>query len=62
MRVMGIWEKLTNTNSTVYLAILIWWIVCLWRDEPGQASAPAQAAQVVNETAIGAGKEAREAE
>ena len=22
----------------IYVAILIWWIVWLWRDEPGQAS------------------------
>lgn len=34
-RIMGLGEKLSNTNSTVYVAILIWWIVCLWRDEPG---------------------------
>jgi hypothetical protein len=45
-RIMGIGEKLSNTNSTIYVAILIWWIVCLWRDEPGRtvvaeaASAP----------------------
>jgi hypothetical protein len=35
MRIMGLGEKLSNTNSTIYIAILIWWIVCLWRDEPG---------------------------
>lgn len=34
-RIMGLGEKLSNTNSTVYIAILLWWIVCLWRDEPG---------------------------
>ena len=34
-RIMGLGEKLSNTNSTIYIAILIWWIVCLWRDEPG---------------------------
>jgi len=33
-RVLGLGEKLSNTNSTIYIAILIWWIVCLWRDEP----------------------------
>jgi hypothetical protein len=38
-RVMGIGEKLSNSNSTIYVAIMIWWIVCLWRDEPGQAGA-----------------------
>ena len=28
-------EKLLNGNSMVYLIVLIWWIVCLWIDEPG---------------------------
>ena len=32
---MGLGEKLSNTNSTIYIAVMIWWIVCLWRDEPG---------------------------
>ena len=34
-RIVGIREKLFNTNSVVYLAVLIWWIVWLWVDEPG---------------------------
>jgi hypothetical protein len=38
-RVIGLLGKLSNTNSTIYVAILIWWIVCLWRDEPGTGSA-----------------------
>jgi hypothetical protein len=41
-RVMGLGEKLSNTNSSIYIAILIWWILCLWRDEPW-ASKPAEA-------------------
>jgi hypothetical protein len=36
-RIVGIREKLFNTNSGVYLAVLVWWIVCLWIDEPGTA-------------------------
>jgi len=39
MRIMGLGEKLSNTNSTIYIAILIWWTVCLWRDEPGTVKA-----------------------
>ncbi len=39
-RIMGLGEKLSNTNSTIYVAILLWWIVCLWRDEPGTKSVP----------------------
>ncbi len=36
-RVVGLREKLFNGNSVVYLAVAIWWIVCLWIDEPGGA-------------------------
>ncbi len=38
-RIMGLREKLFNANSVVYLLVLIWWIVCLWIDEPGTQSA-----------------------
>jgi hypothetical protein len=27
-------EKLFNANSVVYLAVTIWWIACLWINEP----------------------------
>jgi hypothetical protein len=33
--VMALQEKLLNTNSAIYVIVLIWWIVCLWIDEPG---------------------------
>ncbi len=33
--VLGLQAKLLNTNSAVYVLVLIWWIVCLWIDEPG---------------------------
>jgi len=36
--VIGIQEKLLNTNSAVYVLVVIWWIVCLWIDEPGAAT------------------------
>jgi|SRR5579872_1816795 len=32
-------EKLFNANSVVYLAVVIWWIACLWIDEPGSETA-----------------------
>jgi hypothetical protein len=38
-RVLGLGEKLSNANSTIYIAIMVWWIVCLWRDEPGSTRA-----------------------
>jgi len=34
-RVIGIQGKLLNTNSAVYVLVVIWWVVCLWIDEPG---------------------------
>jgi hypothetical protein len=34
-RIMGLQEKLYNANSVVYIAVLVWWIACLWIDEPG---------------------------
>lgn len=32
---MSLQEKLLNGNSVVYVIVLIWWIICLWIDEPG---------------------------
>lgn len=34
-RVLGIQEKLYNASSVVFVLALIWWIVCLWINEPG---------------------------
>jgi hypothetical protein len=31
--------KLNNANNIVYIVVLIWWIVCLWNDEPTSALA-----------------------
>lgn len=62
-RVLGLGEKLSNTNSTIYIAILIWWIVCLWRDEPGKvAAAQAGSAAEPKATAIEPGAAASGAE
>jgi hypothetical protein len=36
---MGLQEKMLNTNSFVFLAVLVWWIAWLWLDEPGTAAA-----------------------
>ena len=38
-RVMGLQEKFYNASSVIYIAVLIWWIVWLWFDEPGTAAA-----------------------
>ena len=34
-RVLGIQEKLYNASSVVFVLALVWWIVCLWINEPG---------------------------
>ena len=35
---VAIRTNLINANSYVYLAVLVWWIGCLWIDEPGTDS------------------------
>jgi hypothetical protein len=48
-RIVGLREKLFNANSVVYLVVVVWWIACLWIDEPGapQTAAGAEAAGAV---------------
>jgi hypothetical protein len=48
-RVMGLEDKFVNADSVVLLAALVWWIVCLWIDEPGSKAAadPAETAPPV---------------
>jgi hypothetical protein len=42
-RIVGLGDKLSNSNSALYIAVLIWWIVCLWIDEPWAVkAAPAE--------------------
>lgn len=50
-KVMGLREKLFNTNSAVYLLVVIWWIFCLWRDEPG-TTAPLEVQPAATKTYI----------
>ncbi len=49
-RVIGLQEKFANADSVVFLAALVWWIACLWFDEPGSkaAAAPEEAAPAVD--------------
>lgn len=34
-RIIGLGAKLVNANKVVYVAALVWWIICLWYEEPG---------------------------
>jgi hypothetical protein len=36
-RLVALGDKFTNANNAIYLVVLVWWIVCLWIDEPGAA-------------------------
>ena len=40
-RILGLRDKLFNANSVIYVAVLVWWIVWLWLDEPGAAAGAA---------------------
>lgn len=40
-RVVGMHDKMINANAAVYVLVLIWWIYCLWIDEPGSGVAAA---------------------
>jgi hypothetical protein len=33
-RILGLGNKLVNANKAVYVVVLVWWIACLWKDEP----------------------------
>ena len=41
--VMGIQEKLYNATSLTFVAVLVWWIACLWVNEPGTETANSSA-------------------
>lgn len=38
-RVMGLIKSLNNADGIIFLVVLVWWIVCLWIDEPGAETA-----------------------
>jgi hypothetical protein len=59
-RIVGLQDKLFNANSAVYVAVVVWWIVCLWRDEPG--AAPTATAPVSEKAAVPAADESAGAE
>jgi hypothetical protein len=44
-RVLALRERLYDANSAVYVAVLLWWIVCLWFDEPGKGPAAEDAGE-----------------
>jgi hypothetical protein len=37
-RIIGLRDKLFNANGVVFIVVIVWWIYCLWTDEPGAAT------------------------
>jgi hypothetical protein len=37
-RVLGLQGKLYNASSAIFFLALVWWIICLWINEPGAKS------------------------
>jgi hypothetical protein len=58
-RILGLQGKFYNASSAIYVLVLIWWIVCLWINEPGtEVGAPSAAvASSANTPAEGDPKE-----
>jgi len=42
--VLALGARLVNANKAVYVAVLVWWIVWLWLDEPGTKTEAVNAA------------------
>jgi hypothetical protein len=38
-KVLDLRDRLFNSSGALYVAVLVWWIVCLWMDEPGAGAA-----------------------
>jgi len=55
-RVINLGSKLVSANKVVYIAVLVWWIVWLWFDEPKAAEAvsesPAEEAAIEGQAAV----------
>lgn len=42
--VLAIRDRLFDANGAIYSAVILWWIVCLWFDEPGKGPSAAETA------------------
>ncbi|HEV2215156.1 MAG TPA: hypothetical protein VGR64_07690 [Terracidiphilus sp.] len=40
--VLAIRDRLFDANGVIYSAVILWWIVCLWFDEPGKGPSAAE--------------------
>jgi hypothetical protein len=46
-RVLDMMNSLNNASGIIFVVVLVWWIICLWIDEPGAESREQE--EVVNE-------------
>jgi hypothetical protein len=53
-RILGLRDKLFNANGALYVAVLVWWIVWLWIDEPGAGAVGGTPARIPAETSLDA--------
>lgn len=45
-RVIHLRDRIFNANNVVYIVVLVWWIVVLWKDEPGMRATTAGSEEV----------------
>jgi len=60
--VLGLRDKLIHANDVVYLCVLLWWIACLWVNEPGEPGAALDAEPDAETDAEANGRAEREAD
>ena len=48
---MSLRDKLFNANSAMFVVVAVWWIVCLWKDEPGTSSVDTTAEPLIGKGA-----------
>jgi hypothetical protein len=54
-RLVGLREKLFNASEVVFIAMVVWWIACLWMDEPGLVADGVIETPALEEAAVEAG-------
>jgi hypothetical protein len=45
-RAVDLMRSLDNANSIIFIVVLVWWIICLWIDEPGTKTSVSVSASV----------------
>ncbi|HEY2857664.1 MAG TPA: hypothetical protein VGJ21_04560 [Terracidiphilus sp.] len=56
-RLLGLGAKMSNANEVIYIVALVWWILCLWQDEPGGVIVTSDGATISDVPAVAASTE-----